>query len=325
MQTAIPRRLCNHKASAYHVDCLNRYVLSTLNPAFRFFNNNTAHTTYYLQAKMTYTNPPENIVFTEEHVRLFNEQGFLALPGFLSNIDIEQAKERIQHYIDAWCPDDHPLIAFTTSIDNHIKDEYFLTSGDKIRYFLEEGALQNGQLVVAKNCAINKIGHALHVLDPVFKQLTFNPVIKKAATTLGLVDPLVVQSMAILKLQPPSALGFWIPLEDCTVDNGCLYFIPGSHKEYPITTRLVRNSKGGVEVLTENTTAPPIDDSRYVKVDCPAGTLVIIHGGVIHRSNANTSPHSRWAYTFHLVEGQATYSDKNWLQPTETLPFPKLL
>lgn len=31
-----------------------------------------------------------------------------------------------------------------------------------------------------------------------------------------------------LYTDPPSALGLWIPLEDCTLENGCLQFVPSS-------------------------------------------------------------------------------------------------
>ena len=42
------------------------------------------------------------------------------------------------------------------------------------------------------------------------------------------------------------------------------------------------------------------------------GTLVIIHGNVLHKSEANRSDKSRYIYTFHIIEGEATYDEKNW-------------
>ena len=49
---------------------------------------------------------------------------------------------------------------FTTGDDDHVGDDYFLTSGDKIRFFLEQDALdQDGRLTRPKEKAVNKIGH----------------------------------------------------------------------------------------------------------------------------------------------------------------------
>ena len=48
---------------------------------------------------------------------------------------------------------------FTTGEDNHVGDDYFLTSGDKIRYFLEEDAVTDGKLNRPKEKAVNKVGH----------------------------------------------------------------------------------------------------------------------------------------------------------------------
>jgi len=49
---------------------------------------------------------------------------------------------------------------FTTGDDDHVGDDYFLTSGDKIRFFLEKDAFdQDGKLTRPKDKAVNKIGH----------------------------------------------------------------------------------------------------------------------------------------------------------------------
>lgn len=58
-----------------------------------------------------------------------------------------------------------------------------------------------------------------------------------------------------------------------------------------------------------------------------AGDLVLIHGNVLHKSERNTSSQTRYAYTFHMIDTPpyAHYDEKNWLQPTLSMPFPKIL
>lgn len=55
------------------------------------------------------------------------------------------------------------------------------------------------------------------------------------------------------------------------------------------------------------------------------GSLVIIHGLVVHQSECNRSNKSRYAYTFHVIETQDTkYSANNWLQLPEGEQFAQL-
>ncbi|PSS37856.1 hypothetical protein PHLCEN_2v324 [Hermanssonia centrifuga] len=235
---------------------------------------------------------------------------------------------------------------FTTGDDNHVGDEYFLSSGDKIRYFLEEEAVdKDGKLTREKHLAVNKIGHGaslpfadayaiwvvyliqkenegLHELDPVFRAVTLeNPSMRAVARDLRFHhDPYT---------NPPSALGFWIPLEKCTPENGALSFLPGSHRATTITKRFVRLPGGGTgfEELIPPEQAPPKPEGKYVLEACMPGDLVLIHGSVLHKSPKNTSLRTRFAYTFHMIETPpyAVYDEKNWLQPTAETPFPKLL
>ena len=64
----------------------------------------------------------------------------------------------------------HSQTQFTTSDDNHVGDDYFLTSGDKIRYFLEEGVVgEDRKLNRPKERAVNKMsGHSDSLLNALY-------------------------------------------------------------------------------------------------------------------------------------------------------------
>ncbi|KAH9935373.1 phytanoyl-CoA dioxygenase [Fomitopsis serialis] len=286
---------------------------------------------------------------TQDQVDQFRKDGYLRLPAFLNPEETEALLTRSKELIEGFSLEDHPLTKFTTGEDNHVGDDYFLTSGDKIRYFLEEDAVTDGKLNRPKEKAVNKIGHGLHELELVFRKVTLeNDAMKAVVRDLQFHhDPVALQSMVICKqpriggevgehndstflyTDPPSALGFWIALEKCTPENGALSFLPGSHLTAPITKRFVRKPGGGTgfETLVPPEQAPPKPEGRYVLEACIPGDMVLIHGSVLHKSEKNLSPNTRYAYTFHMIESPpyAQYDEKNWLQPTSETPFPHIL
>lgn len=132
------------------------------------------------------------------------------------------------------------------------------------------------------------------------------------------------QDSVFLFTNPPSAVGFWYALEDATVENGCLSFAAGSHKRAPIRDRFVRSPDGNGTTFVSNHDAQwPADLNEdtdvkkevYTLGEVKAGTLVLIHGNLLHKSEKNTSHRGRTIYTFHMIEGGCDYDEKNWLQP----------
>lgn len=172
----------------------------------------------------------------------YREQGFLVLPDFRSAGAIAELRQRADALIDAFDPAGVRPV-FTTREQQRQVDDYFLGSAQTIRCFFEEEAFDTqGQLRQPKARSINKIGHAMHDLDPVFDRFSRGAELSTLAGALGLERPLLWQSMVICKqpgiggevrwhqdasffeTTPISVTTFWFALEDAHRGNvvcGC--------------------------------------------------------------------------------------------------------
>lgn len=270
----------------------------------------------------------------------WERDGFLVLPDF---VDVARCTELVERATALVAEvDDDVVSVFSTHEQERTSDEWFLSSGDQTRAFFEADALDDaGRLRQPIDRSVNKLGHAMHDLDPVFDRFSRTAELATLASDLGLVDPLLLQSMYIFKsphvggevtchqdatflyTEPISVVGFWFALQDATVDNGCLWAEPGGHRG-PLRQRFVRNGGDAdgtrFEVL-DPTALPEPGGPELVPLEAPAGTLVALHGLLPHWSGPNRSAVSRHAYSVHCIERSAAYPADNWLQRPPGLPL----
>ncbi len=264
----------------------------------------------------------------------FERDGFVVLADLVPGERCDELRRHVGGLVSTVDPDEHRSV-FTTNEQTRTSDDYFLASGDRISYFWEDEAIDaDGALIAPANRAINKLGHAMHDLDPVFDAFSRAPEIAAIPAALGMRHPVLLQSMYIfkapgiggevvlhqdatfLRTDPPSVMGLWFALEDADRTNGCLWAVPGGHRG-GVRRFFRRAESGGTEFVGDDT---PLDSTGEIPLEVTKGTVIAIHGCLPHRSDANRSDRSREAYTLHLVEADRPYPADNWLQ-RPTLPL----
>jgi phytanoyl-CoA hydroxylase len=285
-------------------------------------------------------------VLTTGQIEAYDRDGYLVIEGFASADACAELRARAVEIVREWEPSGERTV-FTTDEQERASNHEFLSSGSTTWCFFEEEAFgPDGELRQPKELSINKIGHAMHDLDPVFERFTYTPELAEVAHDLGLTDPLALQSMYIFKqpgiggevgchqdatflyTDPVTVTGFWFALEDATLDNGCLWAAPGGHRLGGL--RRVFKRTGAMTdhdgtVFEQLDPAPlPTPPGDLVPLPVPAGSLVALHGLLPHWSGANRSPVSRHAYSVHCISAAAGYPEWNWLRRGDELPLRRL-
>jgi phytanoyl-CoA hydroxylase len=108
-----------------------------------------------------------------------------------------------------------------------------------------------------------------------------------------------------------SLTAVWIALDDATIENGCLWVLPGSHRRgviYPAR----QQDDPRFDCTTESYDFPYADEDA-VPVEIPAGTALIFNGYLLHRSLENSGRHGyRRAFVSHYMSAESLLP---WKQP----------
>jgi phytanoyl-CoA hydroxylase len=178
-------------------------------------------------------------------------------------------------------------------------------------------AVEPDELVVRRYLCI----HFPHKLSALMRGALAHPAVVDALTSVIGPDVKAMQSMLFIKSEgrpgqawhqdelfiptrDRSLTAAWIALDDATVENGCLWVLPGSHRPgvlYP--DRDHHDPRFDCEVEAFDF---PYRDQDAVPVEVEAGSVVLFNGYLLHRSLPNTGRHGlRRALVNHYMSASS--------------------
>jgi len=223
---------------------------------------------------------------TQLQVDFYQDNGYIVIEDFLNPSELEIWREVIKSALEERKGQKMPGKSATISEDDGINNDadYFSKVFDQL---------------------IN-----LWQTNEKVKELMFNQQIGKMAATLAGADGIRIwHDQALFKrpwgnptswhLDTPfwsftdqRALSIWVALDDATLENGCLFFIPGSHKETSFKNPGIgKNMDAIFEVY------PMFKTSCSAAASMKAGSCSFHNGLTIHGAHANMTPGSRRAMT----------------------------
>jgi phytanoyl-CoA hydroxylase len=176
--------------------------------------------------------------------------------------------------------------------------------------------------------------HFPHKISPVMRDLARHPAAVRALTEVIGPNVKMMQSMLFIKSEGKpgqawhqdethiptrdrSLTAVWVALDDATVENGCLWVIPGSHRAgvlYPD-----REQDDVRFDCTREAYGFHYREQDAVPVEVPAGAAVVFDGYLLHRSLPNSGRHGmRRALVNHYMSAESLLP---WFRPPEGTPM----
>jgi ectoine hydroxylase-related dioxygenase (phytanoyl-CoA dioxygenase family) len=230
-------------------------------------------------------------VASDEQVKFFVENGYLVMPGLVTPEEIEELKADTNQIARGHYP--------TKSLQPLPAD---MSDAEVLRNIL---------------CI-----HQPHYISPVMRKYVQHPQIcgvlsQITAAHLPYWDGSVKCMQSMLFVKPPefqgqawhqdeiyiptrdrSLIGAWIAMDDATVENGCLFVIPGSHRNGYLFPQHPHNNPDEFDFAPESY---GFDESQEIPVEVKAGTVVFFNGYLLHRSYRNRSQGYRRVLVNHYM------------------------
>jgi len=124
------------------------------------------------------------------------------------------------------------------------------------------------------------------------------------------------QDSAYFTIEPLSLVTCWIALDDVTVENGCMWVIPGSHLGELHDHSQPWDLGGRIDMQVPD---EKIDLSREKAITMSAGSCSFHHSKLLHRSGPNRTAGYRRGLAIHYMSSQSRWTHPSMPKPTYPL------
>jgi phytanoyl-CoA hydroxylase len=233
---------------------------------------------------------------TQEEIAFYQENGFVVLEGLLDRDEVAEWRRVIEHALTARAS---RLPLEDTQYDEffHSVDEYYdRVFTQKINLWMTDAGAR--ELVLDQR--LGRVAADLAGVDGVRIWLD-QALVKEpyANPTAFHID------VPFWSFHSNKAITIWVALSDATLTNGCLCYIPGSHK-----TERYDNAQIGNQIGSLFDIYPQWKHVQPVFCPVSAGSAVAHNGLTAHGAGANMTPERRFAMTIAYMPDGATYNGK---------------
>ena len=199
---------------------------------------------------------------TDEQLRVFEEQGYLALGRTLSDEGLTRMRDQC---MDAWYAEKGQFDSEKTWLQNALLVDIHHRSDIVCQYYFRGPLLNVAEQLIGPN------------LKGATSQLTFK--MRGNTTPFGW-----HQDNGYGELDPYNTLTTLTALDDADEENGCLWIVPGSHKQGQIDIAYSTDDEAALKSINLH-----VDERKAIPVPMRAGEAVIFHCWTLHKSEGNRS------------------------------------
>jgi hypothetical protein len=233
--------------------------------------------------------PPKRL--NEEQVRSFVENGYLCVPGLLATDELAELKTDLNriargHYPSATLKPLPADVSDADALENILFISQPHTVSPVIRKYIAHPEICGvlSQITAAHlpfwDGSVKCVQSTLFVKPPLFQGQAWH------------------QDELFIPTRDRSLIGAWVAIDDATVENGCLYVIPESHRSGYLYQQRPHTNPDEFDATPE---CYGFDESAEIPLEVTAGTVVFWNGYLLHRSRRNRSSGYRRALVNHYM------------------------